>query len=253
MLNHILTAVDFTIATPQLYARLQTMRDWGTRRITLLYVLRSQYPEAPEVSHREHYERRLAAAARDLEAEGFQVDWQVRTGNPPAEIVAAARKVGADTVMAGTRSESKLSDRFLGSTALNLARVTDLPLWLEPIFQEPAVRPAKTILLATDGSPSAEGAGAALRTLQPRAERSIVLTVASDGKRTPETLHALKGVESRVATGDPRERIVAIAGETRTDLIILGKRGHTVLRDLMLGSTAESVCRRSGCPVLLVP
>ena len=253
MLKHIVTAVDFTTATPQLYARLQELRSWGTTRVTLVHVLSTRYPQAPDEGHREHYDRLLKAAARELGSQGLQVDWQVRSGSPAAEIVAAAREVDADTILTGTRSQTRLGDRFFGSTALNLARLADRPLWLEPVFKEPAVQPIQTMLLATDGSPSANGAGQAFRELRSKADRAIVLTVAKDGVRQPETLHSLPDVESRVDTGDPRERIVEIAREVNTGLVIVGKRGHTALHDLMLGSTAESVCRRTQRPVLLIP
>ncbi len=37
------------------------------------------------------------------------------------------------------------------------------------------------------------------------------------------------------------------------NLVIIGKRGRNPMRDILLGSTAEGVCRRAVCPVLIVP
>jgi nucleotide-binding universal stress UspA family protein len=49
-----------------------------------------------------------------------------------------------------------------------------------------------------------------------------------------------------------RSAIVEYAREAQADLIVLGTRGRTNLRDVLLGSTAEKVLRESPCSVLAV-
>lgn len=49
-----------------------------------------------------------------------------------------------------------------------------------------------------------------------------------------------------------RSAIVEYAREAGADLIVLGTRGRTNLRDVLLGSTAEKVLRESACSVLAV-
>ncbi|HEY7724684.1 MAG TPA: universal stress protein [Anaeromyxobacteraceae bacterium] len=60
----------------------------------------------------------------------------------------------------------------------------------------------------------------------------------------------------RVATakgvGEPAMEIVEFARGGRFDLIVVGTHGRTGLRHALLGSTAERVVRRAGCPVLTV-
>lgn len=56
-----------------------------------------------------------------------------------------------------------------------------------------------------------------------------------------------------VETGHPVERILHHASETGCDMIVMGARGHGLLRDTFLGSTAERVLRRCHKPVLVVP
>jgi nucleotide-binding universal stress UspA family protein len=46
--------------------------------------------------------------------------------------------------------------------------------------------------------------------------------------------------------------IVDFCRERGADLVALGTRGHTNLRDLLLGSTAERVVRDAGCSTLVV-
>jgi nucleotide-binding universal stress UspA family protein len=57
-------------------------------------------------------------------------------------------------------------------------------------------------------------------------------------------------VEPVVAQGNPAPTIVEIAKERGCDLIVMGSHGRTGLGRLLMGSVAETVVRRAGCPVL---
>ena len=57
-------------------------------------------------------------------------------------------------------------------------------------------------------------------------------------------------VTSHIRRGDPSEEIVDLATESGIDLIILGTRGLTGLRHIVMGSVAERTLRRAPCPVL---
>src|SRR6266513_2297157 len=59
-----------------------------------------------------------------------------------------------------------------------------------------------------------------------------------------ENIHAIKG--------RPFEEICRLAREIDIDLIVIATRGHTGLKYLVLGSTAERVVRYSPCPVLVI-
>ncbi len=52
--------------------------------------------------------------------------------------------------------------------------------------------------------------------------------------------------------GSPAMEILDAAKEMETDLIILSTHGHTGLKHILLGNTAEKVVRRAHCPVLIV-
>jgi len=54
------------------------------------------------------------------------------------------------------------------------------------------------------------------------------------------------------AVGEPALEVVEFAREGRFDLLVVGTHGRTGLRHALLGSTAERVVRRAGCPVLTV-
>jgi nucleotide-binding universal stress UspA family protein len=55
-----------------------------------------------------------------------------------------------------------------------------------------------------------------------------------------------------VRRGYPVQQILEAARELEIDLIILSTHGHTGLKHVFLGSTAENVVRRAPCPVLVV-
>jgi nucleotide-binding universal stress UspA family protein len=54
-----------------------------------------------------------------------------------------------------------------------------------------------------------------------------------------------------IRSGRPYEEIVRLAREIHADLIVLSTRGHSGLKHLLLGSTAERVVRSAQCPVLV--
>ncbi len=263
MFQHVLVGIDFSPVWPVLRRRLAGLQSRGAQRVTLVYVLSNRYPATPEESHRPHYESRLAEEAVSLEEEGFQVDWQVRTGEPARELTAAALEVGADLVLLAMRGHSRLREFFVGSTALDAARLTRKPLWLEPVVDE-APAAGGALLLLTDGSEAARPAEKLFCALRDQFTRAAAATAtcASEGcdREIADARAWLKeldepddGLEVRVLDGDPRQVLPALASTLPADLVVMGQRGRNALEKLLLGSTAEAVLRRAACPVLLVP
>ncbi|MFB6256243.1 MAG: universal stress protein [Haloplanus sp.] len=60
-------------------------------------------------------------------------------------------------------------------------------------------------------------------------------------------------VETNLLSGKPARSIVDRAADRGVDLIVVGRRGRTGVRERLLGSITERVLRRSGPPVLTVP
>lgn len=61
-----------------------------------------------------------------------------------------------------------------------------------------------------------------------------------------------KEADTLVCVGRASWEIVRLAREQGADLIILATHGHTGLKHVLLGSTAEYVVRHAPCPVLTV-
>lgn len=60
-------------------------------------------------------------------------------------------------------------------------------------------------------------------------------------------------IDAAVREGFPATEIVEYARTIDADLLVLGTHGRSGVERLLLGSVAERVLRRAGCPVLTVP
>jgi len=52
--------------------------------------------------------------------------------------------------------------------------------------------------------------------------------------------------------GNPAQEILRAAKEGEFELIIIGAKGHSLLRNLMIGSVCDTVVHNAPCPVLVV-
>lgn len=275
MFEHVLVAVDFSPAWERLERRLEGLRALGCRQLTLAHVIAEGYGQVPAVEHHAHYEQRLEEAAEPLRQRGFDVSVAVRTGAVAFELERLAQENGAGVILAGSHGHSTLRDLLLGSTVLDLARRAHRPLLLAPVERtddeawlpsgEKVCRP----LLATDGSPAARGAEQAFLRLLPVCRRGVVVSVGrwDDDPDHNEERRAMEGHVAALAgdagedafdtvllgQGRPSAEIGRVAEEQGADLVIIGKRGRNPVSDLLLGSTAEAVCRHSRQLTLLVP
>lgn len=59
-------------------------------------------------------------------------------------------------------------------------------------------------------------------------------------------------VESAVIEGSPKHEIVQMANDKQVDLILIGSRGLSEIKELFLGSVSQYVVQHAECPVLIV-
>ena len=67
-----------------------------------------------------------------------------------------------------------------------------------------------------------------------------------------ETQGSKVEVARRVVVGIPYRKIVAVAEEEKSDLIVMTTHGRTGLSHLVMGSVAEKIVRTAPCPVLTI-
>ena len=140
------------------------------------------------------------------------------------------------------------------------------------------VVPFGKILVATDCTPPAEWAvERAARLPISKGGKLIIAHVLSENtspkyrkQLEKEAQRYLEGVARRIESryrkerrsdvsvstilraGSPYREIIHLARTEAADLIVLGKHGHHVVRDLLLGSTAEKIIHHGDIPVLIV-
>ncbi|TMT86492.1 universal stress protein [Haloterrigena sp. H1] len=211
-----------------------------------------------------------------MEDAGFEVDTHVVRGTPHRRINGIAGAVEADLTIAGSRGKSPLENRVIGSTTRNLARTTVVPLLITRIEREtdePDLRREhlfRRTLYATDFSDNAERAFEAFSTLRHATQSARLVHVQSpkdagttgdDGDEPSTRLDELTAqleewdieTEIDVRQGDPADEIIAAEAEFDATTILLGSRGRSRLRRLLLGSVSESVITRAAGNVYLVP
>lgn len=208
-----------------------------------------------------------------MESAGFDVETHVVRGTPHRRINGIAGTVHADMTIVGSRGQSPLENRVLGSTARNLARTTVTPLLVNRVEREtetPAVvreHLFERVLFATDFSENAERAFDAFSYLRHATEEATLVHVRTpkdtvEEDRTPtdrlaELESTLEGwdIDTRidVRSGDPADEILAAEAAVNPSTVLLGSRGRSRLRRLLLGSVSEEVIARAAGNVFLVP
>lgn len=105
----------------------------------------------------------------------------------------------------------------------------------EPTTLTPSGVPAITAEEVTKVIEAARGAG----------ERIL-----ADGKQRAEACQ-LKA-KTLLKEGQTTQEIIRTAKEEQSDLIVIGARGVSKLREILLGSVSDGVTRNAPCPVLVV-
>jgi nucleotide-binding universal stress UspA family protein len=257
MLKHCVLSVDYGEGWEEMLGHLPAaLALLGVEKLTLVYVKETHHQQHVEdtdglaESHLKDLSGKLAA---ELQVE---VDYQLRHGFPASELVDVAYTIFANMVMVLNRSHSATREVLRGNVALNLARISTLPVMVLPMDGEPA-DPKGTIMLSVDGSQANKAAQNCFRSLMDKGHSGVVAWVQNAEHDDSGVLQSLSNeyhhVSARILKGSPGKALVQAAGEENVSLLIIGKRGVTPINELILGSVAEYVVRESLRPVLLVP
>lgn len=225
-------------------------------------------------------QRILASALERISGPGRSVRTRLLAGRPAEVIADVAREPGIDLVVMGHRGRSAIAQLLLGSVASEVVDRSPVPVLVArgPVIED--------ILLAIDGTPVSEAAvGLVERTSVLRDRRVRVISVAdttypwwtgmdwmaeaavdvwgaaveasraSHTRVTRATVERLRagGIDARPVDGEgrPADVILEAADAAPTDLIVVGSRGQTGLRRMVLGSVARDVLHHARCSVLV--
>ena len=226
----------------------------------------------------------LAAAERELRSvrSDLVIEPVLLRGRSASVIVDEARAMPADLIVVGHRGHGLWESALLGSVSAEVVDHAPCPVL---VARDDRIGP---VILADDGSPHARAAETMMTECPLFAGLPVtVVSVIEDG--FPEAValtpvlytdpieayaagslterkaveadcraavvrlrHAGLDAEAVVRNGDPAHEIVAVARARQAGVIIVGTRGQTGLRRLILGSVARNVLLHAPCSVLIV-
>ncbi len=209
---------------------------------------------------------RMASAAKET---AIHAEPSLLFGAPADCILESATRLGAGLIVMGTHGRTGWDRMRLGSVAQAVIREAPCPvLTLQEVvardcFRHHAKVSLARLLVATDFSSCADGLVRYVAQLAGQLRAQVCLVHASDeGEAKLLAQRKLEGVrrglernglqvETVCIPGDPVEVILAQAAGWQADVIAVGTQGRTGLPRLVLGSVAEAVLGRAGCPVLI--
>jgi nucleotide-binding universal stress UspA family protein len=179
-----------------------------------------------------------------------------------AAIVAAAEKIGPDLIILGRCGKTALARLLMGNVTARVIGLSPVNVLVVP---RGAALAFQRLLVASDGSAYSQAAWKLALSMAKRAKSQLIaVSVApeeGDIIQAKAIIHQmltaakragmpLKGVNPQGLAAD--EGIVHQAIKSEVDLIIMGSRGFTGLKKLLMGSVTERVIGRSPCPILVV-
>lgn len=228
----------------------------------------------------------LGRLVRLAQEAGILAEPRLEIGDPAASVIEAMAHVNAQLIVMGTQGRAGWDLLKLGSMAESVIRKASCPVVTVPgIVAGDALRNSRHVrwsrlLLATDFSACAHQALRQAAGLARRFESRMLIVHAVEAsspcsqagrsgagraaesaagvdrgrQRLDRLLSELKAggvtAEGRCLEGRPIDVILEQAARWKADAIVIGTQGRRGLHRLMLGSVAEQVVRRAGCPVV---
>lgn len=267
-IRHLLVATDFSEGAQAAVERATNLARLHDARLTLLHVV----PEGVGDDLRRVAEAGLARIASELAP---VAETEVVAGSVGSAITEAAERLGADLIAVGAHGEHRIKDLFVGSTAVTVADSGTIPVLL---VKHTDAAPYDVVASAVDLSERSEATAARAMALAPGARHLLVHVAAVVGENLlrlsgasaddidelrrsqaeqaaprvqalAETLHPMRAI---VESGRPEHRVPDLARELDADLIAVGAKHLTGLRQALLGSVARHAIRHAPCDVLIV-
>jgi nucleotide-binding universal stress UspA family protein len=226
-----------------------------------------------ESAERQGQELLEHAAARAVSA-GVAHATVCKWGNVSETILQTATEEECDLIILGSRLVTGRKRLWLGSISGTVAAKAPQPVLVVKQPPPPAAtaRLWRRVLVATGGSPWSDAAVDYTLTLARAQQLDVCLLHVDPRRRRPvddvdtataeekgiltlaEARAAAAGVpyEAKLAYGDVTEAILETATSKACDVIVLGSRGLTGWKRLMLGSISNAVAVKAALPVLIV-
>ncbi len=238
-------------AVPQLRQRLAREADSLERLIDLL-----------EAEGRAEADRLAGNGVALARAAGWEAKTLVQRsfGGDAYHFARLAEERAADLVILGSRGLTG-AQAVLGSVSDLVVHVSPVPVLVVPYpltTRERRAAVAGPVLVATDDSPGSAHAAAAAASLFPGRELLTASVDSGDPEVGPSALREASHIRLSGAGRPGSARAVAAAladhaAEREAAVIVVGSRGRSASRELLLGSVAKAVLHHARRPVVVVP
>ena len=216
----------------------------------------------------------IAQASARAEAAGVPYNAVAKWGSVPETILQTTQEGQCDLIILGSRVITGWKRLMIGRTLNAVTARCEQPLLV--VKHAPAVELGeptwRRLLVATGGSPWSDMAvDHALKLAQESGLEVCIVSVdpsraaasgaslddnspAKDILANAEARAAASGVayEAHLAYGDITEAVLETASSRQCDAIVLGSRGMTGLKRLMIGGISNAVAAKSHLPVMIV-
>jgi nucleotide-binding universal stress UspA family protein len=278
LLEKILVPTDFSPgAEDALQAAVLVARRFQSE-ITLLHVVpgsRQRYSGAAGMIKTD-VEEELRAAQDRIREQGVEtVHTVVEFGVPFYQINHQADEAEVNVIIMGARKEAGEGPCALGTTAAGVRRIAHKPVWtvkpgttpeiqkiLSPVdFTDASGRALQnaihlsrgfdaelTVLWVASSSSAARSAEKATESSQAGEAREQSLL---DRFTSEFDFHNVK-TKSLIQQGKPHERILNVAAEAQTDLLVLGSVGRSRLTRMLVGGVGRKIARQMPCSMVTV-
>ena len=225
--------------------------------------------------------RVLEEAMRKVVPAGVHIECRTLEGRPASAIVDEAREWPAELIVIGSRGHGQIASMLLGSVSAEVVDHAPCPVLVarrtrltravlahdgsefalhgeslvasSPIFERAAI---EVVSVAPEGVPwSTLTQQTYAGSVEPYVE-SVKATIEADTEIAEQAAQRLRDAGRRasasVVQGAPATELIRVANERAADVIVIGTRGRTGLRRLLLGSVARNVMLHATCSVLIV-
>ncbi len=238
-----------------------------------------------DVSPQARGERLLAAAESRVAGLGVRVETGTASGDPPQEIVRASEEFGADLIVLGALGGGPGRGFLMGSVSQKVVSLASTDVLVVRADEDGAGRQERRegqfrALVAVDRSPHSltgveafarktKAATAAIRlvhvidappamwALAGEEPASIALTQSFESRGEEILARAARllnryglSSERECRRGSPAAEILEVARSQPADVIVVGSRRLTGLREVVLGSITQRILRHAPCSVL---
>lgn len=288
--SHLVAAVDFTPSCLNALRQAVRMAVPTKARLTVVHVMDEflvhelkKALSTDQASIRSEWQAKLKKFVDDAELGLPDVQVEVRIGHPFTELVEACKADGADLLVMGVKG-SRLDPHRVGVIASKCVRKAPVDVLLVREDAWGSFKQVATCVDFSENSSKAVGRALQIAALEKASVSCLYvyqsalamsvdyggivapLPVPGDNVTLEQWKSELNAFVKPLADAHPtvplatnvleriniREAILDHVNETHADLVVLGTRGKSGLREMLIGTTAEKIVSHAPCSILAV-